>query len=79
MRCRAARCVRLIAFVFTAALAAPLACAAPKQTTSTPDTASFTLQQVLDYPFPPGLAAAEHGGRVAWVINLRGVRNVWVA
>ena len=39
----------------------------------------FTLQQVLSAPFPSGLTAAPTGGRVAWVSNDRGVRNVWVA
>ena len=40
---------------------------------------NFTMQQVLDYPYTTGLAAAEHGGHIAWVRNLRGFRNVWVA
>ena len=39
----------------------------------------FTLEQVLSSPFPTGLAAAEHGSRVAWVFDAKGVRNVWVA
>ena len=39
----------------------------------------FTLKQALDYPFPYGLTAATHGDRIAWVFNLRGSRNVWVA
>ncbi|HET6546790.1 MAG TPA: prolyl oligopeptidase family serine peptidase [Rhodanobacteraceae bacterium] len=42
-------------------------------------TGGFTMPQVLDYPYASGLAAAEHGERIAWVVNLRGVRNVWVA
>ncbi|HET6907596.1 MAG TPA: hypothetical protein VFH52_11680, partial [Rhodanobacteraceae bacterium] len=77
-----ARRVRLIAFVFLAALVVPMACAAPKQPparAANPGTAEFTLQQVLDYPFTNDLVAAEHGDRIAWVVNLRGVRNVWVA
>jgi dipeptidyl aminopeptidase/acylaminoacyl peptidase len=39
----------------------------------------FTLEQVLSSPFPTGLVAAEHGSRVAWVFDAKGVRNVWVA
>lgn len=39
----------------------------------------FTLKQALGYPFPYGLTAAAHGDRIAWVFNLRGSRNVWVA
>jgi dipeptidyl aminopeptidase/acylaminoacyl peptidase len=41
--------------------------------------AGFTLQQVLSAPFPSGLVAAPTGGRIAWVYNDRGARNVWVA
>ena len=41
--------------------------------------ADFTLAQVLDYPYPSGLVAAENGEHIAWVVNLRGARNVWVA
>ena len=39
----------------------------------------FTLEQVMSAPFPNNLATAEHSGRIAWVFNARGVRNVWVA
>ena len=39
----------------------------------------FTIEQVLSSPFPTGLVAATQGGRVAWVFDAKGVRNVWVA
>ncbi len=39
----------------------------------------FTLDQVLGAPFPSELIAAPGGGRVAWVANERGVRNIYVA
>jgi dipeptidyl aminopeptidase/acylaminoacyl peptidase len=39
----------------------------------------FTLEQVLAAPFPNGLVAAPGHGKVAWVMNAKGVRNVWVA
>ena len=39
----------------------------------------FSVEQALDYPYPYGLTAAVHGDRVAWVFNVRGARNVWVA
>jgi dipeptidyl aminopeptidase/acylaminoacyl peptidase len=78
---RIARRVRLIASIVL--LAAPLLCAAQDKTPAKNPADSgaqhFTLQQVLDYPFPQGLAAAEKGSSLAWVINLRGVRNVWIA
>ncbi|MGN6728735.1 MAG: prolyl oligopeptidase family serine peptidase [Rhodanobacteraceae bacterium] len=78
---RAARCLGLIAFLFATALAAPFASAADQapSAANTSNSAGFTLEQVLDYPFPSGLTASEHGDRIAWVIDLRGVRNVWVA
>jgi dipeptidyl aminopeptidase/acylaminoacyl peptidase len=39
----------------------------------------FSMQQVLHYPYALELAAAEHGDAIAWVCNLDGVRNVWIA
>lgn len=39
----------------------------------------FTLEQVLSSPFPSQLVAATQGGRVAWVFDVQGVRNLWVA
>ncbi|MGA9828661.1 MAG: prolyl oligopeptidase family serine peptidase [Rhodanobacteraceae bacterium] len=40
---------------------------------------TFTMAEALDYPYPSSLVAAENGEHIAWVVNLRGVRNVWVA
>jgi len=39
----------------------------------------FTLDQVLGFAFPTELTAAPTGGKLAWVVNLRGVRNIMVA
>lgn len=39
----------------------------------------FTLEQAMSSPFPSELTAAPSGGAVAWVLNARGVRNIWVA
>src|ERR1035438_352523 len=39
----------------------------------------FTLEQVMSAPFPGDLTAAPEGGAVAWVLNQRGARNIWVA
>jgi dipeptidyl aminopeptidase/acylaminoacyl peptidase len=39
----------------------------------------FSMAQVLHYPFAAELAAAERGDAIAWVCNLDGVRNIWVA
>lgn len=40
---------------------------------------SFTLEQVMGSPFPTDLTAAASALRIAWVFDLRGERNVWVA
>jgi len=41
--------------------------------------ATFTMEQVLHYPYATELAAAERGDAIAWVRDLEGVRNVWFA
>ncbi len=40
---------------------------------------SFSLEQVMSYPFPSGLVAASEVPRIAWVFNESGRRNVYVA
>jgi dipeptidyl aminopeptidase/acylaminoacyl peptidase len=44
-----------------------------------PAQSSFTLEQVMSSPFPSELVSAQHGTRVGWVFDAKGVRNVWVA
>lgn len=39
----------------------------------------FSVEQAMSYPYPYGLTAAAHGERIAWVFDMRGARNVWVA
>jgi hypothetical protein len=39
----------------------------------------FTLDQVMSAPFPSDPVAAPNGGRLAWVLNAKGARNIWVA
>ncbi len=47
---------------------------------STPAAAAeFTLPQVLAYPFISETTASQKGDRVAWIRDVRGARNVWVA
>jgi dipeptidyl aminopeptidase/acylaminoacyl peptidase len=41
--------------------------------------APFTLNQVLGFAFPSELAASPSGAKVAWVSNMRGLRNIMVA
>src|SRR5450759_4064912 len=52
----------------SAALLASIACAK-----------SFTIEQVLSAPFPSQLTAAPGGRKVAWILNERGLRNIWIA
>ena len=40
---------------------------------------AFTLDRVLDYPFPDNLIAAKKGATVAWTFNEHGARNIYVA
>ncbi|MEP6549176.1 MAG: prolyl oligopeptidase family serine peptidase [Gammaproteobacteria bacterium] len=39
----------------------------------------FTIKQVLSAPFASGIVAAPTGGDFAWVSNVTGHRNVWLA
>jgi len=39
----------------------------------------FTLDDVMSAPFASDLVAAPRGSSVAWIVNQRGARNVWVA
>jgi dipeptidyl aminopeptidase/acylaminoacyl peptidase len=39
----------------------------------------FTLEQVMGASFPGEITASPAGGKVAWVSNVRGVRNIMVA
>ncbi len=42
-------------------------------------SAAFSLEQMLSYPYTEQVAAADSGSRIAWIVNQRGVRNIWVA
>lgn len=58
------------------ALSAALAFTSPTWAAQGP---AFTLPEVLQAPSPSYLTAAPKEGRVAWVYNKSGSRNVWVA
>ena len=45
----------------------------------TPAQSSYTLEQVLSAPFPADLTASKSGGRLAWILDQQGRRNIWVA
>ena len=40
---------------------------------------SFTIDQILAYPFPENLTASSTGSTVAWTLNERGLRNIYIA
>ena len=67
----------MVAFAFLLFAACAAILSTPNITLAAPD--GFTLEQVMGSPFPDELVAAKHGERVAWVFDLRGVRNVWIA
>ena len=41
--------------------------------------AAFSIEQVMQPPFPSSLTAAPRSKAVAWVFDIQGSRNVWVA
>ena len=41
--------------------------------------AGFTIEQVMSSPFPSNLVVAQHAPRIAWVFDIKGARNLWVA
>ena len=64
-----ARALRTSVILLILACALPLAGQQP----------AVTLEGLLSAPFPSELLAAPSSGKVAWVQNARGVRNLWVA
>ena len=59
--------------------AAPLVAPAALLAQAAPRQAAFTIEQVRSYPFPTELAAAGTGSRLAWAMEERGRRNLYVA
>ena len=49
------------------------------QITGSARSADFTIEQVLGSPFPSSLHTSADGKRIAWVFNLKGVHNIWLA
>jgi dipeptidyl aminopeptidase/acylaminoacyl peptidase len=62
----------------TLLLAFAAAAAGGRAQTPAPSGA-FTLDRVLDYPFPDNLVAAHTSATIAWTFNERGSRNIYVA
>ncbi|HEY2678166.1 MAG TPA: prolyl oligopeptidase family serine peptidase [Steroidobacteraceae bacterium] len=61
----------------TAALIGTLIIAMPAA--SPAHTAAFTIDDVMQAPYPSSLAGSPTGRSVAWVFDTRGCRNIWVA
>ena len=70
------RSLLLLCALPCALLTAPLLSPLPAQGAA---DGGFTLAQVMGAPFPTGLTAAARAERLAWTLNERGVRNVYVA
>jgi dipeptidyl aminopeptidase/acylaminoacyl peptidase len=47
--------------------------------TASAAAARFTLEQVMSAPFPSEVTACHTAGKVAWVLDENGARNIWVA
>ena len=41
--------------------------------------AGFTIEQVMSAPFPSELTVCPTAGKIAWVLDENGARNIWVA
>jgi dipeptidyl aminopeptidase/acylaminoacyl peptidase len=39
----------------------------------------FTLEQILSSPFPSDLVVTKQGDKIAWIFDVQGKRNIWVA
>jgi dipeptidyl aminopeptidase/acylaminoacyl peptidase len=57
----------------------PLACLLACAATLAAPPQHFTIAQIMSAPFPTDLVAAPKGDAVAWVLNQKGARNIWVA
>ena len=69
------RAVPIVRAAFAALLLAPSVVMAQSRST----TSAFTLEQIMSAPFATNIVAAPSGERLAWTLNERGLRNVWVA
>lgn len=76
-------CVSALMLMGSSAVAAvgqsPGASSATHSADHSAPSGTFTLAQILSYPFTEELVSAPTGSRIAWVFNRSGVRNVWAA
>ncbi|HLI95151.1 MAG TPA: prolyl oligopeptidase family serine peptidase [Candidatus Baltobacteraceae bacterium] len=60
-------------------LVAALFLSAATCSNAAPASGGFSIESILSYPYPLNLVAGADGRTIAWVLNERGVRNVYVA
>jgi hypothetical protein len=72
------RMSKLLHALMTSLVGAVVAAAAVGAQSAAP-TKGFTLDQVLNYPFPDNLVASPRGSTIAWTFNERGARNIYIA
>ncbi|THD57571.1 DPP IV N-terminal domain-containing protein, partial [Phenylobacterium sp.] len=66
------------AFLMAAAAASVLRAAAAHAAPA-PAMDGFSVRDAIAYPFTLGLVSAQNADRIAWVRDVKGVRNVWAA
>jgi Tol biopolymer transport system component len=44
-----------------------------------PHPSPFTIEEVMQAPYPSSLVASPKGNSVAWVFDTKGCRNIWIA
>ncbi|MGI8961686.1 MAG: S9 family peptidase [Bryobacteraceae bacterium] len=64
--------IRLLLFQF-------FACTVLADPVALRNAGSFTIEQIMGAPFASSLTPSPTGAEVAWLLNERGQRNVWVA
>ncbi len=71
------RCSRVPVLALLVGLALTLGVKRPVEAQTGPP--GFTVEQVLDYPFPENLVASPKGSTIVWTFSERGVRNIYAA
>jgi N-acyl-D-amino-acid deacylase len=72
------RKLQFFALFFAVLVVLPQLRSTSAQSSSQP-AGSFTIEQILSAPFASDLIAAPTGERIAWIFNIEGKRNIWVA
>lgn len=68
-----------IRYLFALSIVLSLTSSAHHDLPTAAQTSSPTVAQILSAPFASDLTAAPTGERIAWLLNVEGKRNVWVA